>query len=42
MNIALGNADLSACMAGDANKDGEITIDEILTAVHNALNGCGG
>ncbi|MGD0946540.1 MAG: hypothetical protein ABSA52_03845 [Candidatus Binatia bacterium] len=40
VNIALGNARLSDCSAGDANKDGEITVDEILTAVNNALNGC--
>jgi hypothetical protein len=40
VNIALGNADISACDAGDANHDGQITIDEILTAVNNALNGC--
>jgi hypothetical protein len=26
---------------GDANHDGLITIGEILTAVNNALNGCG-
>jgi subtilisin family serine protease len=42
VNIALGNADLSACTAGDANDDGHITVDEILTAVNHALNGCGG
>jgi hypothetical protein len=27
-------------MPGDANGDGEITVDEILTAVNHALNGC--
>jgi hypothetical protein len=40
VNIALGNADVSACMAGDPNHDGQITVDEILAAVNNALNGC--
>ena len=40
VNIALGNADLSGCGAGDV--DSQITVDEILTAVNNALNGCGG
>jgi hypothetical protein len=40
VNIALGNVDVSACLAGDANDDGQITVDEILTAVNNALNGC--
>jgi hypothetical protein len=42
VNIALGNAQLSDCTAGDANNDGHITIDEILTAVNNALSGCQG
>jgi hypothetical protein len=40
VNIALGNATVADCRAGDANHDGQITIDEILTAVNNALNGC--
>jgi hypothetical protein len=40
VNIALGNADVDACLAGDAYHDGQIAIDEILTAVNNALNGC--
>ncbi len=40
VNIALGNASVSTCLAGDANHDNEITIDEILAAVNNALNGC--
>jgi hypothetical protein len=40
VNIALGNANVSTCQAGDANHDGNITVDEILTAVNNALNGC--
>jgi hypothetical protein len=42
VNIALGNADMSACGAGDVNGDLQITVDEILTAVNNALNGCAG
>jgi hypothetical protein len=40
VNIALGTSPLSACTAGDANGDTQITVDEILTAVRNALNGC--
>lgn len=40
VNIALGNADVSTCLAGDANHDTQITIDEILTAVSYALSGC--
>jgi hypothetical protein len=42
VNIALGNANVSACLAGDANHDDEITINEILAAVTKALNGCSG
>jgi len=42
VNIALGNADVSTCLAGDANGDGEITINEIIAGVNNALNGCPG
>jgi hypothetical protein len=40
VNIALGNTPVTACLVGDMNGDGEITIDEILKAVNNALNGC--
>ena len=40
VNIVLGNADVSTCLAGDANHDNQITVDEILTAVNNALNVC--
>jgi hypothetical protein len=40
VNIALGNADVSTCLAGDADHDNEITVDEILSAVNNALRGC--
>jgi hypothetical protein len=40
VNIALGNTSVAACRPGDANADGQITVDEILAAVHNALNGC--
>jgi hypothetical protein len=42
VNIALGNAQVTACLAGDANHDMQITIDEILAAVNNALTGCPG
>ncbi len=41
VNIALGNAATSTCRFGDGNGDGEITVDEILLAVGNALYGCG-
>ena len=40
VNIALGNASLLNCEAADWNHDGHVTVDEILTAVNNALNGC--
>jgi hypothetical protein len=40
VNIALGNTPVGTCEAGDANGDHEVTVDEILTAVNKALNGC--
>ena len=40
VNLALGNASPLDCAAGDADHDGRITVDEILTAVYNALHGC--
>jgi hypothetical protein len=40
VNIALGNAPLSACTAGDADGSGDITINEIIAAVKKALSGC--
>ena len=41
-SIALGQVPVSACDAGDANHDNQITIEEILTAVNNALTSCPG
>jgi hypothetical protein len=38
--LALKFSPLLDCEAADSNHDGEVTIDEILTAVNNALNGC--
>jgi subtilase family serine protease len=40
VNIALGTADISLCGDGVANQGSAITVDEILTAVNNVLNGC--
>jgi hypothetical protein len=40
VNIGLGNTAVTACEAGDPNRDGMITINEILVGVRNALNGC--
>lgn len=37
VNIALGTAPIDDCLAGDANEDGEISIDEIIRAVGFAL-----
>ncbi len=34
------NGGASGCLAGDANGDGRITVDEIVLALNNALNGC--
>jgi hypothetical protein len=43
VNIALGNAPLlDNREAADANHDGNVTVDEILTAVDSAPNGCAG
>ncbi len=39
-NIALGTAQPQRCRAGDANGDGQIMVDELLTGVKNALYGC--
>ena len=47
VNIALGlrsvcgdDGGIGQCLAGDANCDCEITVDEIIRAVNNSLNGC--
>jgi hypothetical protein len=42
VNVTLGSRNVSACTAGDANGDGEITIAELVAAVSNALHGCAG
>lgn len=41
VNIALGNQLIANCGPGDQDGNGEITINEIIAAVNNALNGCG-
>jgi len=41
VNIALGNAPVTACDAGDANHDGQISVDEIVAAAGTGLRGCG-
>jgi hypothetical protein len=40
VNIALGDADISECLAGDGNGDQQVTVEEIIGAVNNALQGC--
>lgn len=40
VNVALGGVDVSDCPPGDANGDWQITVDELLQAVNNALSGC--
>lgn len=40
VRIALGEAELSDCPAGDGNEDGTLTIDDLVRAVNGALDGC--
>ncbi len=40
VNIALGNAPVSACPSFDANNNGQVGINELIQGVNNALNGC--
>lgn len=40
VQVSLGAADLSSCVSADENGDGAVTIDELLVAVDNALDGC--
>ena len=41
VNVALEQAQVSECSAGDRDQNDVITIDEILVAVNNVLHGCG-
>ena len=41
VDIALGVAEVSACPAINTNDDPEVTIDELVTAIANALDRCG-
>jgi len=41
VSLALGDGPLTLCPRCDASGDGTVTIDEVLQAVNNALNGCG-
>ena len=39
-SIAIGEADVSACTAGDVDNDGQITEADIDAAIHNEFAGC--
>lgn len=41
VNVAIGSSDVGTCPAGDPSGDLAVTVDEILTAISNALDGCG-
>lgn len=41
VNIALGAVSVDTCAAFDTNHDRTVTVDELVAAVQNALNGCG-
>jgi hypothetical protein len=38
--IALGNADVSECIAGDRDRGGHIEVDDIVAALRSSLEGC--
>lgn len=40
VNIALGNAAVPNCLPVDVDRNGRVTIDELIRAVASALNGC--
>src|SRR5512134_3045862 len=40
ISIALGERDFLDCKSGDGNDNGAIEVDDLVTAVNNALNGC--
>jgi len=40
VQIALATQPVTACSACDANADGLVTVNELVAAVDNALNGC--
>jgi hypothetical protein len=41
VNIALGTASVDACPAMDRNGNGQVVVNELVTAVTAALVGCG-
>jgi hypothetical protein len=40
VSIALGERPAAECMVADADASGSVQIDELITAVDGALNGC--
>lgn len=42
VNIALGSSGLDACPSYDANGNEAVGVEELITAVNNALDGCSG
>jgi len=40
VKIALGTAPLGSCPSFDGNGDGVVAVNELITGVNNALNGC--
>ena len=42
VNIALGNAQASACPSFDTNSDGSVAVNELISGVNALLNGCAG
>lgn len=42
VNIALGSSGLDACPSYDANGNQAVGVEELITAVNNALDGCSG
>jgi chitin binding protein len=42
IRILLGEVSLGVCPALDSTNEGALTVDELVTAVHNALSGCPG
>jgi len=40
VNLAITGGDVGICQAADPSGDSIVTVDEILTAISNALDGC--
>jgi hypothetical protein len=40
VNLALGNGQADGCAVADVDHNQQITVDEIVAAINNALNGC--